>query len=271
MAAAAEVAQRRANMQDFRTFPYFLTAEVWSYLEPSSVPQMNRMEKLSRFMVNVLGLRHPSEPTMAMMCALICRTETEPSRLSASLQMLKTVLKTNTVRAMNQGVALPGGVYLETLPSAFADLPDVVRQHFAGVVFVAPPQAVNVSEVMQLARGIPLRNTHRTMALQRQVQQALPFGSAGSGASQLVEAAAIVASAAMRLPLADEHGGLTNLRIFTGAQPSNASQNRQLQKLLDRHDIRRLLPLRLLLWLRKRNRLRSWMRSLLQSPRACLA
>ena len=226
-------------MQDFRTFPYYLTEEIWGYLEQSPpLPQMNRMERLTRFMVNVLGLRHPSEPTMAAMCALICRTERDASRLAAALQTLKTVLKTNTVRATQQGLALPGGRYLEVLPSAFAELPDVVRRDLAGVAFVFPPETVNVDEVMQLSRGIPLRATHRTMTLQRQMQESSPFGSSGSAASQLVEAAALVASAALRVPMLENTGGLTNLQIFPrdGTQRAGGTQNRQLQTLLDRHE-----------------------------------
>lgn len=239
MANPADVAGRRASMQDFRTFPSYLTEEIWGYLEQSPpLPQMNRMERLTRFMVNVLGLRHPSEPTMALMCALICRSERDASRLAAALQTLKTVLKMNTVRATQQGLALPGGLYLEVLPSAFAELPDVVRRDLASVAFVAPPETVNVDEVMQLSRGIPLRATHRAMTLQRQMQQSVPFGSSGSAASQLVEAAAIVASAVLRAPMLENNGGLTNLQFFPrdGTQRASGAQNRQLQNLLERHE-----------------------------------
>ena len=217
MANPADVAGRRASMQDFRTFPSYLTEEIWGCLE-----------RLTRFMVNVLGLRHPSEPTMALMCALICRSERDASRLAAALQTLKTVLKMNTVRATQQGLALPGGLYLEVLPSAFAELPDVVRRDLASVAFVAPPETVNVDEVMQLSRGIPLRATHRAMTLQRQMQQSVPFGSSGSAASQLVEAAAIVASAVLRAPMLENNGGLTNLQFFPrdGTQRASGAQNR---------------------------------------------
>lgn len=95
MAVALENVPGRAHMQDWRTFPFFLTQEIWKHLEETpGLPQMNRMERLSRFLVNVLGMRNPSEQTMAVMCALICRTEMDPSRLSASLQTLKTAMET---------------------------------------------------------------------------------------------------------------------------------------------------------------------------------
>ena len=241
MPVALENVPGRAQMQDWRTFPFFLTQELWTHLEETpGLPQMNRMERLSRFLVNVLGMRNPSEQTMAVMCALICRTEMDPSRLSASLQTLKTVLRTHLCRAVQQGLAVPGGVHVELLPSSFAELPDVVRQHLAGVAFVAPPDTVNVAEVLQHARGIPLRNTHRSATLQRQMQQPLLFGgAAGAMSNQLVEAAALVASAALRMPVAENHGGLSNLQLFPGNRlvSSNGSQNRQLQNLLQRHDV----------------------------------
>ena len=94
-------------MQDWRNFPFFLTQEIWKHLEETpGLPQKNRMERLSRFLVNVLGMRNPSEQTMAVMCALICRTEMDSSRLSASLQTLKTLLRTTICRAAQQGLAV---------------------------------------------------------------------------------------------------------------------------------------------------------------------
>ena len=75
MAVALESVPGRAHMQDWRTFPFFLTQEIWKHLEETpGLPQMNRMERLSRFLVNALGMRNPSEQTMAVMCALICRS-----------------------------------------------------------------------------------------------------------------------------------------------------------------------------------------------------
>ena len=241
MAVAIESVPGRAHMQDWRNFPFFLAQEIWKHLEETpGLPQMNRMERLSRFLVNVLGMRNPSEQTMAVMCALICRTEMDSSRLSASLQTLKTVLRTTICRAAQQGLAVPGGLHVEVLPSTFAELPDVVRQHLVGVAIVAPPDTVNVAEVLQHAKGIPLRNTHRSVALQRQMQQPLQFGgAAGVMSNQLVEAAALVASAALRMPVAETQGGLSNLQIFPGNRlvPSNGSQPRQLQNLLQRHEM----------------------------------
>ena len=241
MAAALETVPGRAHMQDWRNFPFFLTQEIWKYLEETpGLPQMNRMERLSRFLVNVLGMRNPSEQTMAVMCALICRTEMEPSRLSASLQTLKTVLRTTICRAAQQGLAVPGGLHVEVLPSTFAELPAVVCQNLVGVAIVAPPDTVNVAEVLQHAKGIPLRTTHRSVALQRQMQQPLQFGgAAGIMSNQLVEAAALVASAALRMPVAETQGGLSNLQISPGNRsvPSNGSQPRQLQTLLQRHEM----------------------------------
>ena len=106
MALAHEISGKRACMQDFRAFPAYLTEEIWGYLEQvPRLPQMNRMEKLSRFMVNVLGLRHPSEPTMALMCALICLHETDASRLAAALQTLKTVVKNQYHASNHSGIA----------------------------------------------------------------------------------------------------------------------------------------------------------------------
>ena len=60
------------------------------------------------------------------------------------------------------------------------------------------------------------------------MQQSVPFGSSGSAASQLVEAAAIVASAVLRAPMLENNGGLTNLKFFPrdGTQRASGAQNR---------------------------------------------
>ena len=67
MAVAIESVPGRAHMQDWRNFPFFLAQEIWKHLEETpGLPQKNRMERLSRFLVNVLGMRNPSEQTMAV-------------------------------------------------------------------------------------------------------------------------------------------------------------------------------------------------------------
>ena len=49
MAVALESVPGRAHMQDWRTFPFFLTQEIWKHLEETpGLPQMNQMERLRR-------------------------------------------------------------------------------------------------------------------------------------------------------------------------------------------------------------------------------
>ena len=81
MAAGANQAAGRMQMQDYRTCIHFLNDEVWTTLvdSPTST-QLQRVEKLTRYLIYDLGLRHASEPTCAMIGAMVARYEQDPAR-----------------------------------------------------------------------------------------------------------------------------------------------------------------------------------------------
>ena len=161
---------RRASMQDYRSFPLYLSQEIWDALADRKMSQVSRVDRLVRHLVNNLGMRHPTEPSMAVIASLVGQQDnlTIPQLLTL-LQTVKSVLKTTVTRAGHSGIPLPAGRYLELLPNQVAELPSDVAEAMAPGGFAAPPMSVDLNVVWQTARTIPLRNTHREVQLQRQL------------------------------------------------------------------------------------------------------
>ena len=138
-----------------------------------------------RHLVNNLGMRHPTEPSMAVIASLVGQQDnlTIPQLLTL-LQTVKSVLKTTVTRAGHSGIPLPAGRYLELLPNQVAEFPSDVAEAMAPGGFAAPPMSVDLNVVWQTARTIPLRNTHREVQLAEAVgesaEHAGPAGLSGS-------------------------------------------------------------------------------------------
>ena len=215
---------RRASMQDYMTFPWNLSQEIWDALADRKMSQVSRVDRLVRHLVNNLGMRHPTEPSMAVIASLVNLTIPQ---LLTLLQTVKSVLKTTVTRAGHAGIPLPAGRYLEVLPNQVAELPSDVAQAMAPGGFASPPVSVDLNVVWQTARTIPLRNTHRDVQLQRQLEnqqnmlamQGLPDPRlAGLQMAQTVAAFAVAlgGQTAVRQPDA-----LPNLQIFgQAAEPA---------------------------------------------------
>ena len=135
-----EDAPRRANVQDYRNFPLYLTADLWNVLESTetTTSQLRKIELLCNYLVSSLGLRHASEPTQSVLVALVGR-RMEALQQSALLQTIKSVLRTTCTRAKHSGTPLPGNVYLEQLPAGLDDLPEAFRTHVATLGISAVP------------------------------------------------------------------------------------------------------------------------------------
>ena len=235
-------------MQDYRNCIYFLNDEVWTTLVACpTMTQLQRVDKVTRYLIYELGLRHPSEPSCAMVGAMVARSEQDPSRQSALLQTVKACLKAHALRAIQSGRPLPGNEYLEVLPLSFAELPEGVRNHFGAGAFSAVPRSVDAEAVAALARMYPLRSTNRQVQLQRQLQQpGTGFGSmcvSSPGASVAAQAVMMLASMMplqnMAAQFASQRpdGGLSNLQMMNSspapvAAPSTSSGS--LLRLLDR-------------------------------------
>ena len=174
MASGGNPLVQRSSMQDFRAFPLFLRQEIWDDLANPDQTQLTRVDRLARYLVNELGLRHPSEPSQAVMSALVgARDNLQIPQLRTLLQTVKSVVRRTVTRANHAGIALPAGTYLEVLPNQVQELPDAVRQQVAPGGFAAVPANVSLDVVWQTARTIPLRSTHRDVQLQRQLEKSL--------------------------------------------------------------------------------------------------
>ena len=162
---------RRASMQDYRAFPLFLSQEIWDALADRRVTQLGRVDRLARYLVNTLGLRHPTEPSMAVVASLVGHMENvTDAEVFKLVPTVKSVLKTTVTRAKQGGIPLPAGRYLENLPNQVQDLPSDVTQQVAPAGFAVPPTSLDLNAVWQTARTIPLRNTHRDVQLQKQLE-----------------------------------------------------------------------------------------------------
>ena len=144
-----EDAQKRASMQDWRSFPYFLTAEVWSSLCSAQCSQLKKVDALVKHLV-FMGLRNPSEMTQGLIAAVIGRHELDDSRFAALLATVKSVSKTHTVRARQSGLAYPAGLRLDILPQLPEQLPEDFVRHVAPHGFAEIPEGVDIEAIQQV-------------------------------------------------------------------------------------------------------------------------
>eukprot|EP00438_Fugacium_kawagutii_P004525 Skav212558 [mRNA] locus=scaffold2158:81718:82995:+ [translate_table: standard] len=164
-------------MQDWFSFPLYLTEAVWAKVraEERSLAKIDAVIKH----LTELGLRHPSERTLAVVCSLVAHCSSEPlsqdvSRQTALLSTVKSVARTNVTRAKQLGVPLPAG-YLTVLPRNTAEAPPGIQALFANG-FTVPP--VPLEPIWEQAIQWPLRDTHASVRLARQVSQPLTASAA---------------------------------------------------------------------------------------------
>ena len=234
-------APRRANMQDYRNFPLYLTADLWNVLESTetTTSQLRKIELLCNYLVSSLGLRHASEPTQSVLVALVGR-RMEALQQSAMLQTIKSVLRTTCTRARHSGTPLPGNVYLEQLPAGLDDLPEAFRTHVATLGISAVPAGVNLEEIWQSARATPLRSRNQQLVLQQAVHGRAPQGVASLQCMQVFQQQLATQTATMMahavvgaLQPRDQELPLRNLHVFarqteTGAAAPRAAGLEQL-------------------------------------------
>ena len=97
----AEDAQKRASMQDWRSFPYFLTVEVWTTLQSAQCSQLKKVDALVNHVVS-MGLRNASGPTQGLIAAVIGRHELDGSRFAALLATVKSVTELTASTGTNR-------------------------------------------------------------------------------------------------------------------------------------------------------------------------
>ena len=229
-----EDAPRRANVQDYRNFPLYLTADLWNVLESTetTTSQLRKIELLCNYLVSSLGLRHASEPTQSVLVALVGR-RMEALQQSALLQTIKSVLRTTCTRAKHSGTPLPGNVYLEQLPAGLDDLPEAFRTHVATLGISAVPAGVNLEEIWQSARATPLRSRNQQLVLQQAVHGRAPQGVASLQCMQVFQQQLATQTATMMahavvgaLQPRDQELPLRNLQVFARQTETGAAAPR---------------------------------------------
>ena len=246
MAAAENGAAQRSAMQDYKFCCLFFRQSLWDTLlaEPAPSP-LQRVDAVVGYLVGSLGLRHPSDPTVAVITA-VCAAGAEQSmmQLQSLFATVKSVLRTATARARMVATPLPGNVYIEVLPNNADELPVAVRQAAAPQGFAPIPATIDHQEILRVARSIPLRSTNRQVQLQRQMEQDGQFlvgGQQGSVAAlqmmhtaQMVQAAMAVATAIAGQSARPSAGELTNLQILGAPRNGPTAPTGGLNALLER-------------------------------------
>ena len=227
----------RAQQQDYRTLVHFLTEDVWNALRDRERSQLAKVDVLCRYLVETLGLRYPSEPTFASVAAVAQCFVNAGNDLTSLLGTCKSVMKTTTVRAQQASRALPAEEYIVVLPVAPSGFSVGLQQHFNqnNVVFSAVPEGISAEVVMQTAASIPLRSTHRSIQLQKKIQEQQSMGAFGLAAAlpQLQMAQAMMMGSFF--PAANTERGLQNLQIFGNSKERAASsRGNTLAELMDR-------------------------------------
>ena len=231
-------------MQDYRSCCLFLTVAIWNELTVTPLASaLHRADAVVGYLVNSLGLRHPSEPTLAVITALVaCRSDENLVQLQSLLATVKSVMRTMVSRARISGVPLPAGQYIETLPNQVAQLPVAVQEASAPSGFAAIPACVDLDKILQKARAIPLRSTHRDVQLQRQLQQgsAAMFGIGGFHGLQMLQTAQMAQAAmVMAQGLATQNNvhpqdPELNLQIFGNRAAAAPTGSASVRMLMDR-------------------------------------
>ena len=129
---AGTVGTVRADMQDWTNFALFLRTAEWDLLMGQET-QLRKIDGLSRFMA-LLGLRHPSEKTMAAIAALLAavsggNVDDNAATQVALLSTVKSVVKTACTRARQLDTPIHGG-FLQVLPASVDLLPLDLRNNF---------------------------------------------------------------------------------------------------------------------------------------------
>ena len=148
----------RLPMQDWSNMAMFLTSDLWDHLQGTAT-DLKKAELLVEHLV-LMGMRHPSEFTAAVITALIAPQETAAERQFALLSTVKSVIRQKVMRAKLVQQAIHGN-YITALPTSFNGL-DANLRAFCFPQGYCPPRR-DMSMVLNAARSIPLRVTNSAL------------------------------------------------------------------------------------------------------------
>ena len=89
-ALQASMAPRRSPMQDWTCFPLYLSMAVWNLLQHTQ-GQLQKIDGLADYLICELGLRNPSEMTMATVAALLSMHDPNGQAVRSSAQQRCTL------------------------------------------------------------------------------------------------------------------------------------------------------------------------------------
>ncbi len=154
-------ARKRGSAQDWTLCPMYFTAEIWRLLLDKDVADILRLEQVSR-RVAAMGLRRPSEGTIAVVTACACLLQ--PRQAMVEQYDLYCTAK----ETLHTAFAKEGGAQASAelrLPADPAQACAVVRAALEASACV-PPQ-YSVPELLRRAKLIPCRTSNRFVRQQK--------------------------------------------------------------------------------------------------------
>ena len=171
----------RVALQDYTWFPVYLTDRDWASVLDDNVQVGHKVDVLMERLWN-LGLRAPSEETMAMLTVVLLLRE--PQRFSDRLQLrssyisVKDMVKSNLKkrRGVSENSEAEGDV-MRVLPAMPSTLDrEKLEKVYPGSGMPASkkPDGITADSLAQMQRHIPLRSTNKSIALQLPKSAGLP-------------------------------------------------------------------------------------------------
>jgi hypothetical protein len=146
--------KERRPMQDYVCFPLYLDQQWWNMLQTTS-SQAERFERLCRHVL-CLGMRCPSEPTVAALVWLACCAFRAQDMTDLEKRSLLKEYKPKLKKWISQVQQPP--VYLTVLPAVVADCPEslLVSAYPGGFQEYTPP-GWSYEHYENMVRQFPLR------------------------------------------------------------------------------------------------------------------
>ena len=164
----------RHPMQGWTEFPAYLKEEHWMLVQGPE-RELRKIEGIVGHLID-MGMRHPTESTSALLACLVAPeldlVSDNLPRLHDLLQTVKSVVRTKVLRAKQLQQPPPGGNYVISLPNDPQFLDPAIRAACFAQGFFPPPATFDLVRRTQRARTMPLRKTHRSLALEQSVQNA---------------------------------------------------------------------------------------------------
>ena len=167
-----KVLKERFPMQDYTLFPLYLTRNDWHVVLNQDY---NVAQKCTAVMnrLFLLGVRCPSEPTYAMVTAVILLREPErfndPLQLRSSYLTVKGICKTHLANKIKE-IEGPPSCIQKALPPIRTALPEALLNAAYGKLGEEPmdplPDNITIEGLKQLEGMISCRGTNKKLQLQ---------------------------------------------------------------------------------------------------------